>query len=111
MIAKADIRRVQEWMGHADIQTTMKYLHCTRRAWRTRSWLPRRSDSSPPVRHVAHTSHDGFAAERANSLCSGLAPSTARWVLHAADVPSRSGGARSTREPPRHPRHDSPVAM
>jgi integrase len=23
MIAKADIRRVQEWMGHADIQTTM----------------------------------------------------------------------------------------
>lgn len=27
MIAKADIRRVQEWMGHADITTTMKYLH------------------------------------------------------------------------------------
>ena len=27
MIAKADIRRVQEWMGHADIQTTMQYLH------------------------------------------------------------------------------------
>ncbi len=27
MIAKADIRRVQEWMGHADIQTTVKYLH------------------------------------------------------------------------------------
>lgn len=27
MIAKADIRRVQERMGHADIQTTMKYLH------------------------------------------------------------------------------------
>ena len=24
---EADIRRVQEWMGHADIQTTMKYLH------------------------------------------------------------------------------------
>jgi len=20
-------RRVQEWMGHADVQTTMKYLH------------------------------------------------------------------------------------
>jgi integrase len=27
MIAKADIRRVQEWMDHADIQTTMRYLH------------------------------------------------------------------------------------
>jgi integrase len=27
MIAKADVRRVQEWMGHANIQTTMKYLH------------------------------------------------------------------------------------
>jgi integrase len=24
MIRQADIRRVQEWMGHADIQTTMK---------------------------------------------------------------------------------------
>ena len=27
MIVKADIRRVQEWMGHANIQTMMKYLH------------------------------------------------------------------------------------
>jgi uncharacterized protein YPO0396 len=27
MISHADIRRVQEWMGHADVQTTMKYLH------------------------------------------------------------------------------------
>jgi Phage integrase family len=27
MIAKADIRRVQEWMGHAAIQTTIRYLH------------------------------------------------------------------------------------
>ena len=27
MIRKADIRRVQEWMGHADVDTTMKYLH------------------------------------------------------------------------------------
>jgi len=32
MIAQADIRRVQEWMGHADIQTTMRYLHYVPRA-------------------------------------------------------------------------------
>jgi integrase len=32
MISTADIRRVQEWMGHADIQTTMKYLHYAPRA-------------------------------------------------------------------------------
>ncbi len=32
IIAKADVRRVQEWMGHADIQTTMKYLHYAPRA-------------------------------------------------------------------------------
>jgi len=27
MIGKADIRRVQEWIGHSSIQTTMQYLH------------------------------------------------------------------------------------
>jgi hypothetical protein len=27
MIAKADIRRVLEWMSHAEARTTMKYLH------------------------------------------------------------------------------------
>jgi integrase len=27
MIAKADILRVMEWMGHADVQTTQGYLH------------------------------------------------------------------------------------
>ncbi len=32
MIAKADVRCVQEWMGHADVQTTMKYLHYAPRA-------------------------------------------------------------------------------
>jgi integrase len=32
MIAKADIRRVQEWMGRADVQTTMRYLHYAPRA-------------------------------------------------------------------------------
>jgi integrase len=32
MIAKTDIRRVQEWMGHADVQMTMRYLHYAPRA-------------------------------------------------------------------------------
>jgi integrase len=27
VISVADIRRVQEWMGHANVQTTMQYLH------------------------------------------------------------------------------------
>ena len=36
MIAKADTRRVQEWMGHADVQTTMKYLH----------YVPREEDAA-----------------------------------------------------------------
>jgi integrase len=26
-ISKADILRVKEWMGHADVATTMHYLH------------------------------------------------------------------------------------
>jgi len=32
VIGVADIRRLQEWMGHANVQTTMKYLHYVPRA-------------------------------------------------------------------------------
>jgi len=32
MIGQADIRRVQEWMGHSSIQTTIQYLHYAPRA-------------------------------------------------------------------------------
>ena len=54
MIAKADIRRVQEWMGHADIQTAIKYLHYAPRAEDAelvarafRSEQPARAGASP----------------------------------------------------------------
>ncbi len=51
MIGKADIRRVQEWMGHADVQTTMKYLH----------YVPREDDA----RLVAEAFATDKAATRA----------------------------------------------
>ena len=50
MIAKADIRRVQEWMGHADIQTTMKYLH----------YEPREEDAQLVAQAFESTSSDAL---------------------------------------------------
>ena len=52
MIAKADIRRVQEWMGHADVATTMQYLHYVERPDEARS-SPRLSRIEPPVTAAA----------------------------------------------------------
>ena len=49
MIGKADIRRVQEWMGHADIQTTMKYLH----------YVPREDDAALVAAAFALETPDG----------------------------------------------------
>ena len=51
MIAKADIRRVQEWMGHADVQTTMKYLH----------YVPRDEDAALVAAAFARETPDGHA--------------------------------------------------
>ena len=50
MIAKADVRRVQEWMGHADIQTTMKYLHYAPRPEDARLVAERSRPSTRPIR-------------------------------------------------------------
>jgi integrase len=52
MIAKADIRRVQEWMGHADIQTTMRYLH----------YAPRDEDARLVAEAFAVDNVDGFSS-------------------------------------------------
>ena len=54
MIAKADIRRVQEWMGHADIQTTMKYLH----------YVPREDDARLVAEAFAASSDESEPARR-----------------------------------------------
>jgi len=51
MIGKADIRRVQEWMGHADIQTTMKYLHYAPREEDARLVAEASQLPSPSVAH------------------------------------------------------------
>ena len=74
MIAKADIRRVQEWMGHADIQTTMRYLHYAPAA-RTPSSSRRRFASSRKPLHPRRRSLYGFASRR-SPVRSRLAPST-----------------------------------
>jgi len=31
MVAHTSIRRVQEWLGHSDLHSTMRYLHYTPR--------------------------------------------------------------------------------
>jgi integrase len=54
VIAEADIRRVQEWMGHADVQTTMRYLH----------YAPRHDDSVIVGRAFAMGSRPNNAAAR-----------------------------------------------
>src|SRR4051794_11782158 len=59
VIAQADIRRVQEWMGHADVQTTMRYLH----------YAPRHDDAAIVGR--------AFATDRAGA-CTSAAPGRLR---------------------------------
>ena len=80
MIAKADIRRVQEWMGHADIQTTMRYLHYAPRD-EDAAWSPRRSRSSR--RRSAGTSWD---------VSGRLARRPKKWLRRPAGVHAVSCG-------------------
>ena len=55
MIRKADIVRVQEWMGHADIETTRKYLH----------FVPRPDDARLVAEAFATQSSVDFSQHRA----------------------------------------------
>jgi integrase len=64
MIAKADIRRVQEWMGHADIQTTMKYLH----------YAPRAEDAELVTSAFARASGEGVASRSENGGATDALP-------------------------------------
>jgi hypothetical protein len=68
MIAKADIRRVQEWMGHADIQTTMRYLHFVPRAEDARLVAEAFAVDSGPAEG---TSPDNLAGHLGTSSVSG----------------------------------------
>jgi hypothetical protein len=71
MIAKADIRRVQEWMGHADIQTTMKYLH----------YVPRDEDAALVAEAFRLESDD--VSSLGASWCRGSAPSMgSSWGMY-----------------------------
>ena len=82
MIAKADIRRVQEWMGHADVQTTMR-----RRQRRSRDrddrmagWTRHDARAALPgscQRPVAHAFADHACPARAARAMKSFAHSTA----------------------------------
>ena len=85
MIAKADIRRVQEWMGHADVADDDAYLHYVPRPRGRARWSPRRSRSTRRRRPR------GWRA-RAPVRCPGAARRTA-----ARRVPPRSHSTRRRR--------------
>jgi integrase len=69
MMARADIRRLQEWMGHADIQTTMKYLH----------YVPRHDDAA--------------------LVAAAFRPSATSGQLEPIDRPSEGVGVTVAQEP------------
>jgi integrase len=48
VIGVADIHRVQEWMGHANVQTTMQYLHYVPGPHTTRRSSEKRSQQIRP---------------------------------------------------------------
>ena len=59
MITTADILRVKEWMGHADVQTTMRYLHYAPRpddaALVARAFAPQTPAPAPSLTALDHS--------------------------------------------------------
>jgi integrase len=61
-ISKADILRVKEWMGHADVATTMRYLHYVPRPEDARLIAAAFEISAPPV--MALSSESAWSSQR-----------------------------------------------
>jgi len=61
-IGKADILRVKEWMGHADVATTMRYLHYVPRPEDARLIAAAFAIEAPPV--MAFSSEPGWSPQR-----------------------------------------------
>jgi integrase len=47
MLGRASIRRVQEWVGHSDLHSTMRYLH----------YAPREDDAQLVAEAFARVGH------------------------------------------------------
>jgi integrase len=61
-ISKADILRVKEWMGHADVATTMRYLHYVPRPEDARLIAAAFAIAAPSV--MAFSSEPGWSPQR-----------------------------------------------
>ena len=122
MIAKADIRRVQEWMGHADVQTTMKYLHYVPRAEDAALVAAAFAVEAPadsvdarslrPARACAGTRAPATAAQGKRTGSGTVEPCPATESAHVASVArSRTDGSRSCRTASPRLRRRSPAGL
>ena len=113
VIAKADIRRVQEWMGHADIQTTMRYLHYAPRPEDARL-VGRAFDSESNARAL----DSGIAADERAQTAPLLDPRHMQAALIGerrsaprSGLPHKRPHERSKRTSPTHPVASGPIGV
>ena len=95
MIAKADIRRVQEWMGHADIQTTMKYLHYAPRD-EDAELVARAFQLGQPARTGADQPEDPSRSRRSGPAASGRPTNVAALQTRRAVIGGPLGSPRGS---------------